>query len=52
MDEEECVIVTATHSDVISQLHGALLVLICQMDTVQVLENKLSLTVGVILLCM
>lgn len=28
-----------THSDVISQLHGALLVLICQVDTVQVLRK-------------
>lgn len=29
-----------THSDVISQLHGAVLVLICQVDTVQVLRKE------------
>lgn len=29
-----------THSDVISQLHGAVLILICQVDTVQVLRKE------------
>lgn len=33
--------IVGTHSDVISQLHGAFLVLLCQMDTVQVLEEEM-----------
>lgn len=46
-EEQGRVIVIDTHSDVIGQLHGAVLVLIYQVDTVQVLKNKPSLTVGV-----
>lgn len=29
-----------THSDVISQLHGAFLILICQVDAVQLLRKE------------